>query len=166
MKKSKLLFLILPLFVSLLPLQAQTSASDPSMTSTQFDTTGFPQWAKDARRYEIVAFGSFPFAYFFTNFAVDSIRCASNGWDTSYAPWPFTGPAAADKTQNEKFMTIGFAVGGALVIALVDYGIELYKRNKKEMEIRNLPGGTPIIIRSPLGDTETGASGQGDTGSP
>jgi len=177
MKKSLVFCLVLPLFISLFPLQAQTTSSgssgDSSMVSSQFDMTGFPQWSKDARRFEIVTFGSFPFAYFFTNFGFDTYRCAINGWNTSYAPWPFTGPAAVGKSQSENFLTIGLSVGTAVTIALVDLCIELYKRNRKEEENRNLPEGTPIIIRKPLEDAGSGTgtgtgstTDQGDTGSP
>lgn len=155
-KKAAYFFLFTLLFVSLPGLNAQTTPSDPSMNSTQFDMTGFPQWARDLRRGEIIAFGSFPFAYFFTNFGVDLYRTAANGWDSSYAPWPFTGAGAIDKTQNEKIMTIGIAAGGAVLLALIDFGIMKYKRNREEMESRNLPPGTPIIIRKPLNEDEGG----------
>ena len=137
-------------FAFLPRLRAQTTPSDPAMTSTQFDMTGFPQWTKDLRRGEIIAFGSFPFMYFFTNFGVDLYRTAVHGWDNSYAPWPFTGAGAVDKTQDERFLTIGVAAGGAVLFALIDYGIERYKRSVKEKEIKNLPEGTPIIVRKPL----------------
>lgn len=157
--------------LSVLHAQTQTTTNDPSMVSTQFDTTGFPQWAKDLRRGEIVAFGSFPFVYFFTNFGFDSYRWATHGQDISYAPWPFTGSGAVEKTQSEKVMTIGIAAGGAVIIALVDFGIELYKRNQREAQIRNLPKGTPIIVRKPLQDTGSGtetesAAPEDNSGSP
>ena len=167
MKKPALALLLL--FISLSGLWAQTTPPDPKMTSSQFDMTGFPQWARDLRRGEIVAFGSFPFAYFFTNFGVDLYRCGTNGWDRRYAPWPFDAPGSVDKTKQQRIMTIGIAAGGAVLIALVDFGIEMYKRYKIEKDIRNLPQGTPIIIRKPLneGDTETPENAAApSTGSP
>ena len=156
MKYTRALFLlfIVLFFVSLSPLNAQTGSSNSSMPSTQFDTTGFPQWGKDLRRGEIIAFGAFPFAYFFTNFGIDLYRCRNNDWDRRYAPWPFDAAGSIDKTKDERIMTISIAAGGAVLIALVDYTIVRYKRSVQEREIRNLPPGTPIIIRTPMREEE------------
>ena len=148
--KIKAVLLVVFLLVSLSALQAQSGATEPGMNSVQFDTSGFPLWAKDLRRGEIIAFGSFPFVYFLTNFSVDVFRCANNGWDRKYAPWPFDAAGSIGKTQDERIFTLSIAAGGAILIALVDYGIESYKRSKRDKEIRSLPEGTPIIIRKPL----------------
>ena len=155
-KRTALLLFLFILFVSVSVLHAQsTSSSSSSMSSSQFDMTGFPQWAKDLRRAEIITFGSFPFAYFFTSFSFDTYRFATNGWDRRYAPWPIKSAGAIESSQNEKLMTIGIAAGVAVLIAVIDYGIVRHKRNRLEQESRNLPPGTPIIIRSPMnGETD------------
>ena len=155
--KAFLFFWVLLCFISSAGLQAQSSTAN-----NQFDMTGFPLWAKDLRRGEIVAFGSFPFAYFFATFGFDTYRFFNHGFNTRYAPWPFTSSAAIEQTQNEKFLTLGIAAGGAIVIALVDYAIVRYKRNKEQGELRNLPDGTPIIIRRPLYGDEDDTSNGGD----
>jgi len=157
--KTLVFFLVLLCFASSFALYAQSSSA---AGSTGFDMTGFPLWAKDLRRGEIVAFGSFPFAYFFATFGFDTYRFFNNGFDTRYAPWPFTSSAAIEQTQNEKFLTLGIAAGGAIVIALVDYAIVRYKRSKEQSEQRNLPEGTPIIIRRPLYGDEDDTSPGGD----
>ena len=142
-------------FFSLSGLQAQVDI-DPSMAGTvHFDMTGFPQWSRDLRRASIIAFGSFPFMYLFANFAYDSGRLAANSWDMRYAPWPFNSAGTIEKTQGEKFLTIGIAAGSAVIIALVDQAIMLSRRNRQERESRNLPDGSPIIIRRPLHDDES-----------
>ena len=69
----------------------------------------------------------------------------------------FASAGAIGQTQDERIMTIGLAAGGAIVIALVDYGIMRYKRSREQVEIRNLPEGTPIITRRPLYEEESGA---------
>ena len=148
-QKSSGFFLILLLFFSLPGLQAQPYSTE----SNQFDTSDFPQWAKDLRRAEIIAFGSFPFTYFFSNFAYDTYRWSNNGWDTRYAPWPIKGAGAIEQNKDEKLKVIGIAAGGAVLIALIDYSIVRYKRNQKES--RSLPAGTPIIVRTPLNGEET-----------
>ena len=149
MNKRSALFLF-PLLVSLCALHAQTAPTDPNMVSTQFDMTGFPQWAKDLRRGSIIAFGTFPFMYFFSSFGVDLYRCGSHGWDRRYAPWPFDGAGSVGKNQGQKIATIGIAAGGSVLVALIDYGIVAHKRKVKQRETIKYPEGVPIIIRSPL----------------
>jgi hypothetical protein len=125
------------------PATAQTSGADIS-----FNFTNTPQWALDLRRAEIVAFGSFPFTFFFTSFAMDTMRMANNNWDARYAPWPFKAAGAIDMTPDEQLLTIGIAVGTSLLIAIIDYFIVVIQRNKRSQEIISMPQ-TPIIIRRP-----------------
>ena len=157
--KKNLVFSVL-LFLSLSGLWAQSTISDSSMVSTQFDMTGFPQWTRDLRRAEIIAFGSFPFMYFFTNLSYDTYRFATHNWDRRYAPWPMKGAGAVETSQREKLAVIGIAAGGAVLVALIDFTIVKVKRNRAEKEIRNLPPGSPIIIQKPLyADEDSGSAG-------
>jgi hypothetical protein len=149
-KAGKFFFLILLFIISPSLLWAQSSTTE---TSTQFDTTGFPRWAKDLRRAEIITFGSFPFAYFFANFAFDAYRWSNHGWDNRYAPWPFNSAATVEQTQDEKIMTLGIAAGTAILISVIDNFIMRYKRNRLEREAI-LSEGTPIVIRKPLYEEE------------
>jgi hypothetical protein len=107
-------------------LYAQTGTQ--STASGHFDMTGFPQWTKDLRRAEIVALGSFPFMYLFTN----------------------TGIGLAGQDQSELGRTIAIAAGGAVTIAFVDFVIERYKRSVREKEARKIPDGEPIITIRPI----------------
>ena len=149
MKKGFFFLFIIIIFVSLPELNAQ-STSPETMPSTQFDTSDFPLWAKDLRRGEIIAFGSFPFMYFFSNFAFDSYRWSNNGWDNRYAPWPLNSAGSIGQTKDEKIMTLGIAAGAAIIVALIDYGIVRYKRNRLERESQTIQDISPIIIRTPL----------------
>jgi hypothetical protein len=155
MKKTRAFFLILFFCGLVLNVYSQTGNIN---ASNQFDMSEFPLWAKDLRRSEIVAFGSFPIMYFFANFGFDTYRWATHGNNMRYAPWPFNSAGTIEKTQNEKIMTLGIAAGGAVLVALIDYGITRYKRNRLEREQENLPDGNPIIIRRPLYGEEADAS--------
>jgi hypothetical protein len=160
----KFFFVFLFFLSSFFCLNAQSPSSEPALPAAQFDTSEFPQWAKDLRRGEIVAFGSFPFAFFFATLSMDFYRSATHGWDRRYAPWPLKPAGSIDMTQDEHLLTIGLAAGGAILIALADYAIVRYKRNKAEKLSRELPAGTPIIIRTPL-DAEAGeAPGEPEEG--
>ena len=129
-------------------------------TATQFDMTGFPQWARDLRRGNIVAFGSFPFMYLFANFTFDTYRYASHGGNRLYAPWPFKPAGAVGHTRQDRLNILGLAAGGAVLFALVDHGIVRYRRNRAEREIRALAPGTPVIIRTPLYEYEEEEEGE------
>ena len=120
-----------------------------------FDMTGFPQWAVDLRRGNIITFGIFPFAYIFSNFLFDTYRFAANDWDRRFAPWPIPGSGGVGKTQGEMFATIGLAAGVAIITAIVDHGIVRARRNRLERE-RNLPEEGPIIIRRSMNGEEAG----------
>jgi hypothetical protein len=166
--KNKRFFFFLFVFLVFIPCfkaYSQTATADAGMTSTQFDMTGFPLWAKDLRRGEIVAFGSFPFLYFFANFGFDTYRWLNNGNDMRYAPWPFNSAGTVGKTTEEKIITLGIAAGGSILIALIDHGIMRYKRNRLEREKESLPDGNPVIIRTPLfnAEADSGASEAGET---
>ena len=118
--------------------------------SPHFDMSGFPQWARDLRRAEIVAIGSFPFTYFLTNFSFGMYRYSTNDWDRRYAPWPITGPGAIEPTNKQKISILGIAAGGAIIVSIVDFSIERSKRNRMAREAEMYPEGTPIIITRPL----------------
>ena len=156
----KYIIILLLVFISLSALMAQ------DMGSTNFDMTGFPQWTRDLRRAEIIAFGSFPFAYFFSSFVYDAYRCVIHDWDMRYAPWPFEAAGSIGKSQDERKKVLLIAAGTAVFISLIDYSIVQIRRNRREKESRSLPQGTPIIIRKPLYGEEEGNSEYEETGNP
>jgi hypothetical protein len=143
--------LVLICFVSTSGLSAQTDVFD----SVFFDMSEFPQWARDLRRGNIIAFGIFPFAYLIATFGYDTYRFANNNWDRRYAPWPFNSAGSVSMTQNEMFTVLGATAGTAVLFALVDHTIVRIRRNRLEREIMRIPEGTPVIIRRPLYEEET-----------
>ena len=149
--RTLLFVLVLVSFIFSPVLNAQTVATE----GTHFDMTGFPQWARDLRRASIIAFGVFPFAYFFASFGHDSYRFASNEWDRRFAPWPLNSAGTVEKTHEEHIATIGLAAVTAIIISVIDHGIMRSRRNRLERENRDLPEGIPIIIRRPIYDDDT-----------
>ena len=138
-----LLFFILMSFQA----NAQTNAAD---SPGAFDMSGSPQWAQDLRRGSIVAFGSFPFTFFFTTFFMDTSRLISNDFDQRYAPWPFKPAGAIDMTHDQQIMSIGIAAASSLVIAFIDYLIVSNNRNRQSREVRGIEPEPPLIIRTPV----------------
>jgi hypothetical protein len=90
-----------------------------------------PQWVKDLRRAEIVAFGSLPLTIFWTSFAIDMYRYGTHDWDTRYAPWPIKSSGAIDMTTSEMKMMFGIAISSSVLLAVADHIIVRYKRSKK-----------------------------------
>ena len=135
---------------------AQSTTTDTTVVDpTIFNTTGFPQWAKDLRRWEIIAFGSFPFTMFATTFAMDTRSWIDqNGMDWSergrrYAPWPLKTAGAIDMTNKEHETTLLIAAGVSVALAFTDLIIVQIKRHKERRRAENLPTGNIIINKSP-----------------
>jgi hypothetical protein len=128
------------------PLSANPAAETTTAESTEKET---PLWVKDLRRAEIVMFGSVPFTIFFTSFFMDFYRMFyyAGGWDSRYAPWPFKGTGAIDKTTSELTVMFTVAISGSLIIAAADYFIVRHKRIKAQSEETPVPD--PGIRRIP-----------------
>ncbi|MDR0524386.1 MAG: hypothetical protein LBG90_00760 [Spirochaetaceae bacterium] len=129
------------MLICLLSLEAGLYAQ----TSPEVQSGAFPQWAKDLRRAEIVAFGSFPLTMLFAGLAVDSYRLFTHSMDSQYAPIFGSAP----KTEAEQIAMISIAVTGSLLVALADFIILQIKRHKQKQSPSSLPEGTPIILRRP-----------------
>jgi hypothetical protein len=145
--------------VSVFYIPAQTNTANTNNTankpSNAFDMTGFPQWAKDLRRWEIVAFGSIPFTMLFTTTGMDMYRWNNaNGMDMSedgrrYAPWPLksTGAVVMDSSEFETVLKIAACL--SVGIAFTDLIIVKIKRHKAKKKAEALPAGTTIIKNTP-----------------
>jgi len=138
---------------------SQNSTDLPS-EKKEFDTTGFPQWAKDMRRWDIIAFGVFPFAMFFSNFFYDMYRWnKASGMSMSddgrrYAPWPLKSAGGVDKSKEEFERTLLIAAGLSMTIAFTDLIIVLIKRSKERRRLESLQTGTININTTANGQEE------------
>jgi hypothetical protein len=101
-----------------------------AITTEKTSPEGPPQWAKDLRRGEIIAFGSLPFTFFFTQTFMDLYRTATHDWDNRYAPSVFKGAGAIPMTDTELKMMFGIALSSSVLVAVVDHFIVKHKRNK------------------------------------
>jgi hypothetical protein len=150
MKHHRPLAVLLLTLLGASPAWAQSSSAAAVSTRTAEEKKPvFPQWAMDLRRAEIVAFGAFPFAMFFSIFAMDTYRASNHDWDSHYYPWPFKGPGAIEMDRDERILTLEIAIGGSLAIALADHIIVRVKRARAEKQRLDLPEGELIILRKP-----------------
>lgn len=152
--------------------QTQTPAQTNSGVLVSPDTKEFPQWAKDMRRFDIIAFGSFPFSIFTVTFFSDLYRWNNaNGMDFSeegrrYAPWPVKSAGAVEMDKGEFEQVMLNAAFLSIGIAVTDLVIVKVKRNRERRRIESLPSGTAIIIKKPYkeDEEEPGApGGESDT---
>jgi hypothetical protein len=137
-------FLILSLAPSL---HGQTGTA--AQPSNQFDISGFPQWGKDLRRAEIIAFGTLPFSMFTATFIMDTWRASQHNWDGKYMPWPLKTAGAIEMTGQEHEIVLAAAGMLSITLAVTDLVIVKIKRHKARQWALQLPEGTPIIIKRP-----------------
>jgi len=163
MKKTLFLILFFSLFLMPIFQVSAQSLSTTEQTQIVFDTTGFPQWAKDLRRWEIVTFGTFPFSLFFVTFATDMMRWYNtNGMDFSpmgrrYAPWPFRSAGAVEMSSQELRRSIFLAAGLSMTVAFVDLFVVNRNRNNERRRLESLPSGSTVTIeRTPPENEESG----------
>jgi hypothetical protein len=148
-RKAALFILLTAVPALYIPAQTTNTSELPLITSKA------PQWVKDLRRWEIVAFGTIPFTMFTATFAMDMHRWNKNSnMDFSaqgrrYAPWPLKSAGAVAMEKREQEMV--FIIAGSLsaAIAIADMIIVQVQRHKERKRVEALPVGTAIIIRKP-----------------
>jgi hypothetical protein len=151
------------LFLMLLiaPLGRAAAQTTPVLPSQDYKPHEFPLWARDLRRAEIVAFGSFPFTVLLGTFVVETITFINHDWDARYRPWPFKSAGGVAMSRDDRILALEMAALGSVIISLADFIIVRYKRNQAERAARNLPDGSPIIIRRPWPESAGDAGGGG-----
>jgi hypothetical protein len=141
----------LPVLVSLFLLVPLRVTAQNTPGSSELNTTGLPQWVKDMRRWDIIAFGSFPFAMLFSTIIMDTYRWSkySGFSDNRYAPWPIKSAGAFSMEPNEFVTTMIIAASMSVTIAFTDLIIVKIKQNRERRRIESMPEGSAIIIRTP-----------------
>jgi len=155
-KRTTLFFLLLTTSVFILHAQTNTTNTNNNF----FDLSGSPQWVRDLRRWEIVAFGTIPFAMFTATFGMDMYRWNNaNGMDFSdngrkYAPWPLKSAGAWQMESHEMEQTLIIAAGLCVTVAFTDLVITLIKRSNARKRAEALPHNATTIKRRPLYEEE------------
>jgi len=146
--KIRVTALIILFILSSVDLMAQTG------TTPESDTSHWPGWLRDLRRWEIVAFGSFPFTMFFSTIGMNTYRWhRETGMDwgrREYAPWPLTSAGAIPMEDSEQRRTIMIAIGLSAGVAVADHLIVQARRRRERRRAEAIPVGTVIITRMPI----------------
>jgi hypothetical protein len=149
MRNIRILPVLFILVFACFPASAQNSTQGfspdilPDVTSPSSE---FPLWARDLRRGEIIAFGSFPFTMFLSTFVMDSSRYLDHDNDERYAPWPFKPPGAIEMSRKEREQTLAAAAVISATIAVVDFAIIQIKRSRERQRIQQQGHGSEIRV--------------------
>jgi hypothetical protein len=146
------------------PLGRASAQTTPVLPSQDYNSHEFPLWARDLRRAEIVAFGSFPFTVLLGTLVVETITYINHDWDNRYLPWPLKPAGGVAMSRDDHILALEVAAVGSVIISLADFLIVRYKRSQAEKAARNLPDGSPIIIRRPWPEPVGDAGGDGGGG--
>jgi hypothetical protein len=120
------LALLLCFSASLLPAQSDGDAGSAGASPEPYSPDEFPGWARDLRRGEIIALGSFPVVLLLANVGYDAVRFGRESlrageWNYTYAPWFFGPPDKPPLTEDERIGVILTAAGMSVGVALVDF---------------------------------------------
>ena len=161
----KRIFFVSVLFFLLFAPQFEASAQSTQVPNV-FDMTGFPQWARDVRRFDIIAFGTFPFSIFAVTFITDMFRWNdANGMnfsDRRYAPWPLKSAGAVDMTTEEYQRTILLAAGVSVILALADFIIVKIRQSNESRRVESRSSGSYNVNRGSNRDGEAEDSGESE----
>lgn len=123
-----------------------------NVTPAPIEEGEIPLWAMELRRFEIVSFGSLPFAMMLSSVGYDSYRYFSHGRDSNYAPWPFKKASSAGYTEKEQKYIFFTALGISLSAALVDQAVRFFVRKKERRLEADRQKGNIIITPVENGD--------------
>ena len=133
------MFLLLLLALLSAPLSELCAQSTITTETITFDRSTVPQWAKDLRRFDIIAFGTFPFTMLFTTI----------GYDV------YLNSSSLPRPSNYHNDVLLISAGASLTLALVDIIITVVKRSKEQTRLESLPAGNYEIERLPYGEQDT-----------
>jgi hypothetical protein len=140
---------------------AQTDPDSSIGTSSALDTTGFPQWVKDLRRLDIVAFGSFPFTMFTVSLVSSFIP--NSGMNLFWPDLSAPGGAGASANGGAEYgRAIAIAAGLSVAIAITDFIIVKIKQSRERRRVESMPSaGSSIIIKNPYQPPEEAPDSKG-----
>ncbi len=99
-------------------------------TYIPYESSEFPPWARDLRRFEIVFFGTIPFSFLYASAGYSLYTYASHDWDPSYAPPLLGNKTPPILTNSQKVQIIGISLGISTAAAVLDFFIGIIKNDE------------------------------------
>jgi len=138
-----LLLVLLATAVCNLAAQATTTTLGTQVTANPlpepYGTEEFPPWTFSLRRFEIVSLGAFPVLLFYSRIALDTGRYMGNGFDSSYAPWPFRNEFSYNPDSDEQWLAVKVAVGLSLGVGVLDYFLLARRKARQQVPVDAAP---------------------------
>ena len=135
MKRIVLLITVFLFFAGSMPLFSQVKPKEDTLLPEEYDPDEFPLWAHDVRRFEVITFGAFPVAFFFSSLVYDVSIAAQHGFSSGY-------DLGTQRDTHDITTIIVAAVGVSVGVAIADLIITLSKRNNPER--KRLAGIQPV----------------------
>ncbi len=129
---------------------ALAAAPLSSMSPSEF-TAAAGKRENALRRFEIIAFGSYPIALFYTTLAFDLGAYIDSGYDVRYAPWPFKSEYSARLSEGEVLLRLGSAACLSLAVAGIDALIRSGVERREASARRSLFSAAPPERGLPAG---------------
>lgn len=126
----------------------------------------FPQWQKDLRRAEIIAFGALPFVTLIGSLVYDVLRYYQHDRQEGYLPWPLKKQnSAVPFTEDEQKNILITAAGLSVGVAATDFIVRYIRRQRQGRTVRSVNPGHIFIeeIDTPDDDADTDQSEWIDT---
>lgn len=134
---------------------------DESTEPEPYEKTEFPQWLRDAGRFEIISLGSVPFVMLDVSLVYGLYKYAS-GKSSKFVN-PFASSNTDDgfsKSEQKKILAVSFGIGAG--IGLTDFIINFVKRRKAEKEEARILSGKGQIVVIPFKNQQN--SSESDSG--
>lgn len=94
----------------------------PANEHVPYDPDEFPQYARDARRFQIITLGSFPLTMLFTTLFFRTYRLLTHEDEIS---WAETRPA----DQRDRNVVLGVSLSASAIVGVTDYVLGLRERS-------------------------------------
>lgn len=126
---------------------------DESLEAEPYEKNEFPQWVKDAGRFEIVSLGSVPFVMLDVSLVYGLYKYAS-GKSSKFVN-PFASSNSDDgfsKSEQKKILAVSFGIGAG--IGITDFIINFVKRRKAAREAEKILSGSGQVVVIPFKNPE------------
>lgn len=89
-----------------------------------------PSFGQRALRFEIIAVGTFPIMFFYTNLGFGIGGYIASGFNAQYAPWPFSS-SSSTIDDSERLIRIAVGAGLSCAVAIFDLFSTLAKEKAR-----------------------------------
>ena len=107
----------------------------------------FPQWSKNIRRSEIIAFGSLPFVTLTTTLVYSMYRYYEHDYSYGYLPSPFAKSSDdANLDTDEQMKILGYSCAISAGLGVLDLVLTLMRQRRAEKQKKLINQQKGVVI--------------------